>query len=135
MTRLAVITIVTLCMMSPALAEEVLFCTDTDVNGFAWDEQGKASRSGFNPGNFTVKVISATTRMIRWEKWSRADPYLCRKGRKGRLSCDAAVAERQLVLPIVFGTKGYTRAFLLGTPLGGKTASRIMVAYGTCTKS
>ncbi len=53
----AIVAIATLCMMSAALAEEVLECTDTDGNGFKWDDQGNAERSSFEPTRFTVTVV------------------------------------------------------------------------------
>ena len=47
--RIAAIAIIALCMAAPAAAEEVLYCTDTDSNGFVSDKQGgKASRAGSN---------------------------------------------------------------------------------------
>jgi hypothetical protein len=49
--------IIGLCFTAlPALADEVLYCTDTAVVGFTWDK-GKASAAKFPPHRFTIKII------------------------------------------------------------------------------
>lgn len=150
-------TIATLCMLSPASAEEMLECTDTDGNGFKWDEQGNAKRSGFTPTRFTVEVFSgtegqseidrlteqgalstpepnATLRMIHWQDEAYPFPYLCNRSSGRHIQNCHAPYGRFHARPISFGEKGYTRAFLLGTPLGRDTEPWIMVYHGTCSK-
>ena len=76
--RIAAIAIVDLCMAAPVSAEGVLYRTDTDGNGFSWDKQGKAQRTGYTPERITVKVISETKRMILWQEMPDAWSYGCR---------------------------------------------------------
>jgi len=52
------------CAASPVLAEEMLYCTDTEVIGFKWDSRGVASSSTFAPERYTIKVASDTERFI-----------------------------------------------------------------------
>jgi hypothetical protein len=49
---------------SPVLAEEVLYCVDTEMVGFAWDKAGQARQARFKPDRFTVKLVSDTERII-----------------------------------------------------------------------
>jgi hypothetical protein len=116
-----------ICMASPVLAEEVLYCVDTDAIGFVWDKRGKASRSGFDPKRYTIKVVSNAERHIVDDTGFSA-PYKCERY-KDRLICDDIIGGT----PWVFSGTTYTRAFLLGPPAGGGDQN-IAVIYGTCTK-
>src|SRR6516225_4454760 len=62
--RTAMLGAMVLCSASLAMADEVLYCTDTDGIGFKWDNTGKVSSGKFNQDRFTVKVISDTQRVI-----------------------------------------------------------------------
>lgn len=117
-------------LASPAWAEEILYCSDTDKNGYFWDKDGNAKRTGFNPKRFTVKVISETKRVISEDGYE--SEYTCDK-KLGAYHCRETNGFN--MSPIIFGPKGFTRAYLLGTPLGvGIFDPNIYVAYGTCTK-
>jgi hypothetical protein len=116
-------------LASPAWAEEILYCSDTASIGFQWDKDGKAKPLGFNPRRFTVKVISETKRVISED--GNESEYTCLDF-EGRYYCSETSG--RVATPTVFGTKGFTRAYLLGTPLGGDTDPNITVSYGTCTK-
>jgi hypothetical protein len=117
-------------LASPAWAEEILYCSDTVANGFRWDQDEKVKRDGFKPERFTVKVISETKRVI--SENGHEIGYSCEK-KKGGDYCYRI--NRNSMAPIIFGTKGFTRAYLFGTPLGGEDVDpNIYVAYGTCTK-
>ena len=45
---------------SPGLADEVLYCADTEVVGFKWDGNGQASTEHFNAERYTVEIGPAT---------------------------------------------------------------------------
>ena len=65
MGRTLPLMIILLCLTaSPVLAEEVLYCTDTEVVGFRWDKAGKVSAGKFDTARFTIKVVSSTERTI-----------------------------------------------------------------------
>lgn len=117
-------------LASPAWAEEILYCSETGSTGFVWDKDGKAELSLFNERRFTVKVISEKKRVVSDN--GREIEYTCDKSQQ-QYHCrqtNGAVA-----LPMIFGPKGFTRAFLHGTSLGGGTVDpNIWVSYGTCTK-
>jgi hypothetical protein len=49
---------------SLVLADEVLYCVDTDATGFVWDNHGKGTRRDFKFERFTVKITSDTGRLI-----------------------------------------------------------------------
>jgi hypothetical protein len=75
---------------SPALAEEVLYCVDTAVTGFKWNERGEASTAKFSPGRFTIKIVSDEKRIVTGDEirfpdgagvqapWLRRRPHLQR---------------------------------------------------------
>jgi hypothetical protein len=63
--RTAISSAVALCFAgSLAMADEVLYCVETDATGFRWDNQGHATHAAFNPVRFTVKITSETERII-----------------------------------------------------------------------
>jgi hypothetical protein len=84
----------------------------------------------FNERRFTVKVISETKRVI--SKGGYETAYTCHKDTDRLYNCRETSGFN--TSPIIFGPKGFTRATLLGTPLGKNTDPNIYVAYGTCTK-
>ena len=119
---------------SPSLAEEVLYCADTQAIGFFWDKARPetASVSTFTPGRFTIKVISGTKRTITATSGGAAGfsaEYQCQPPFLNRITCTDNIG----TLPWIFSAGGYTRAFLSGPPVGS-TDPNILVAYGTCTK-
>jgi hypothetical protein len=123
-------------MASPALAEEVLYCTDTDMVGFRWDQSGQASTSKFDPERFTVKIVSDTDRVVTQMVGEVAGPSQAVKCRRSfarsspeRISCDDGFGTGRWV----FYRNTYTRVFLGGPPAGGRD-SNITIAYGICTK-
>jgi hypothetical protein len=127
-------TIVIACLIAtPALAEEVLYCTDTDANGFMWDAEGNGERTGFQPQRFTVKVISETERKFQYQHWPTPGPYRCTKVQGipgGLLSCVGILGDA--LWPINFRGNSYVRAAIIGAPTLPSDAT--YVAYGTCAK-
>lgn len=120
--------------MRPVLADEVLYCVDTDVIGFKWDKKGEPSVK-FDRGRYTIKVVSDTERLItemEGDKVGDPDEYECSRPfpdvKKDLIVCK----ERTGTFPWHFYREKYTRAFLYGLPVGGD--SNISIAYGTCTK-
>src|SRR5262249_41120617 len=61
-----VVALMTLCICtaSLALAEDVLYCVDTDLTGFKWDNKGSVRTANFVAQRYTVKVVSDTERLI-----------------------------------------------------------------------
>ena len=119
---------------SPVLAEEVLYCVDTNTTGFAWDKNGKAKAGLFNVERHTVKVVSDTERLItptEGDTAGKAYAYECKQ-------YDEVVLCRGTPLPLLdvwqFYPDGYTRAFLSGGPPASGRDRNIVIAYGTCTK-
>jgi len=50
-----------LCLVTaPVLADQVLYCVDTDVAGFIWDKSGAASLRKFTTSRYIVKMEPAT---------------------------------------------------------------------------
>jgi len=121
-----------LSISSPALAEEVLYCTDTDATGFRFEKNmnAKARPLQFIPSRFTVKIISETERIIN-DGDGPPNRYMCFK-RVDILSC--VETDGVAFAPFNFGPKGYTRAKLLSKPLNELFTPDMYVAYGTCTK-
>jgi hypothetical protein len=125
-----------LCTASLAMADDVLYCADTEDTGFSWDDTGKGVATKFNPHRFTVKVISDTERVISdMNEYHPPDTYTCRSTvfGNGQIACDSGLIRG--FDPWVFYKNNYTHAFL-GGPLVGppnKMEQNIMIAYGTCT--
>jgi hypothetical protein len=128
--------IMALCFSSSsALAEEVLYCTDTGAVGFKWDK-GVASLGRVARERFTVKVVSGTQRIITrmaGDTAGEASQYICKQPYPSihpeALVCD----DERSTEPWRFYHSGYVRAFLFGPPAGGIDPN-IWIAYGTCTK-
>jgi hypothetical protein len=50
-----------LCLATaPVLADQVLYCVDTDVAGFIWDKSGAASLRKFTTSRYIVKMEPAS---------------------------------------------------------------------------
>ena len=120
-------------MVAPALAQQVLYCVDTQAVGFVWDKTGQVRQVPFKEDRFTVNVLSDTHRSITrttgdsagWKKL-----YACKASwPEGRIVCDDGEGD----VPWVFYRNTYTRAFLAGPPAGG-IDQNIWMAYGTCTR-
>ena len=104
---------------------QILYCVDEGATGFKWDDDGNVRSTLFIERRFTVRVVSETEVMIAWSDGRAAEELTCT--RYWNLNCGPPAR------PIIFGPKGYRRAYLFGRPLGG--GPDILVAYGTCTKS
>jgi hypothetical protein len=114
------------------LAEEVLYCVDTDVVGFKWDEVKQVRQTVFNPERHTIKIVSQTERVItrtHGDAAGNSHTYRCEADGE-RLVCNAILG----IVPWVFYRNTYTRANLFGPPAGPRTDRTIAIAYGTCTK-
>ncbi len=107
-----------------AAEEKILYCTDTDVNGFFWDDD-EAIRAGFESSRLVVRVLPNGNRFIekRLYKCSPVWP-----SEPDLLSC---IFPNSLVDLWIFRGMNYTRSYLFGENLGGDP--NIAVAYGTCT--
>jgi hypothetical protein len=122
---------------SLAMADEVMYCADTGVVGFRWDDTGKVDIGKFPQDRYTVKVISNTERVITQMTGDTAGnghPYTCRALGvvKDQIVCDE---ELQSGAPWIFYKNNYTHAFLQGTPVGPPPMDpNISVAYGTCAR-
>jgi hypothetical protein len=129
MKQIAAIVIACL-IATPALAEEVLYCTETAASGFTWDDKGNGIPTSFDEARFTVKVISATERVIKWTGIS-AFNYTCRASglSDSYLSCIRSNGEADY--PIIFRGNSFIRSVIYG-PAAPK-GDTIHVAYGTCT--
>ncbi len=123
----------------PAQSQEnepqVLYCVDEGVTGFEWDDKGDPQSANFKPRRFTVRVISETERWISQQGEKHEYVFTCDKDPGGRAHCRQD--SDNLMDPIIFGLKGYARAYLAGPPIlkdDPRTNPGIIVAYGTCTK-
>lgn len=121
---------------SSVLADEVLYCSDTDATGFAWDKEGNATPPrSFTPDRIKVTVKSDDTRLITPRTGESASESLmlfsCRRSLviTDRITCVETFGGEMWV----FFKNTYTRAFLAGPPAGGRNP-HIWMAYGTCTK-
>jgi hypothetical protein len=135
--RLGIFVATALCLTaSSVLADEVLYCTDTDATGFEWDAKGNVSQRSFVLERFTVTVTSDTERVITpriggsagtalWFGCTHPLPSML----ADRIVCDVAGGGEQWM----FFHNTYTRTFLAGPPAGGIDPN-IWIAYGNCTK-
>jgi hypothetical protein len=134
---------------SPVLADEVLYCVDTAVTGFKWNQSGQASVAQFKPTRFTIKIVSLSDTDSRVAKLYGLRGNTKRivtemegdtAGRTRTITCgpprfDESVACDEVVggRPWIFSRSTYTRAFLAGGPPAGGRDPNIAIAYGTCT--
>jgi hypothetical protein len=139
--RAAICSVVSLCFTaSLAMADEVLYCVETNVAGFIWDNQGDATQTAFNPKRYTIKIASETERTIAPTTGGtagKADQYECKPvfSDKDQITCRDVVGGLE---PWTFyHNTTFARAFLAGPPagpFGGRTDKNIYISYGTCTK-
>jgi AAA domain len=134
--RLITIDPITAYMASSALADDVLYCSDTGSIGFYWTqgEGGQQPRQQvFNSLHFTIKVFADGHRTItatNGDTAGMAAPYFCHP--EG--STTACELDGSNSLPWIFYKTSYTRASLGGGPPTGGKDRNIYVAYGTCAK-
>jgi hypothetical protein len=137
MTLRAGMCVLALCFTAtPLLADEVLYCTDTDATGFKWDKNGAAAHLMFVEERFTVKIISEDQRLITpsiGDTAGRGEGYQCSRPLPHALSDRIECHDPTGGEVWVFFKNTYTRAFLAGPPAGGSDQN-IWMAYGTCTK-
>ena len=135
MRHATIVLLAGLLLAAPAQGQEpvpqVLYCVDEGAAGFKWDEEkGKARYTRFTLGRFTVKIVSGTKRIISWAEFGgRPLEHSCLKI-DDLVQCRAK--NGALAMPIIFGPKSYTRAYLAGRLLG--SGGNIYVVYGTCSK-
>ena len=127
MRRFILIFAMSFVLAAQARAEEVLYCTEKDANGFSW-KPGQSDRTAFKPERFIVKILTEKTRMVKLPR-SASEPYDCYKSVQGHLICSARFFPTE---PIMFKGDRFTRASLYSRHLGGDL--NLFVAYGTCTK-
>jgi hypothetical protein len=142
-----------LCLATaPVLAEQVLYCVDTDVAGFIWDKSGAASLRKFTTSRYIVKMEPATeyglkqSRVITDTTWGvlgHSLQYKCRANLLGPsdvagipdislspLVCDEPTGTEPWIF---FPSNAYTHAFLRGGPPSSGRDPNIWIAYGICT--
>jgi hypothetical protein len=109
---------------TPALGQEILYCTDEGAQGFIW--QNKIPRvAGFQPGRHTVKVVSKSERHIQYEGATTITGLACRG--ENPLTCVDGTGTQSWA----FKGSNFTRANLFGENIGGN--SRMYIAYGVCS--
>jgi len=140
--RTAIISAIALWLSaSLLLADEILYCTDTAVTGFKWDNAGNADLVKFDAFRFTVKVISDTRRAITRTVGDNAGisrSYTCvripftRGSQDNQIICNRVSGQDQWI----FYKNNYTHAFLAGPSVGPANLmdQNIWIAYGTCTR-
>jgi hypothetical protein len=123
-----------ICMASPSLAQEVLYCTDTASTGFGWTDSGAQSYP-FIKSRYTVKVVSDIERVIARMPDNNAVQYKCERSsaRPDLIQCQSLQITEDLQNTWLFYHNSYTSAFLFGITVGS-VARHIYVTYGTCTK-
>jgi hypothetical protein len=151
MIRMLVIVLGVLLTAAPALADEVLYCVDTDSGGFAWDKSGVASLRKFTTTRYTVKLEPATEHGDQVRVITRTiggvpggpTRYMCAANLLGAV--DAQVIPQMSKSPLVcneptgtepfifFPGNTYTHAFLQGGPPGSGHDPNIWIDYGVCT--
>jgi hypothetical protein len=134
--RIAILGAMVVCTASLAMAEEVLYCVETDAAGFKWDNQGHATQRSFTLDRFTVKITSETERIITpmaGDIAGKADQYECKPvlSDKDQIICQEVIGG---LIPLIFyHNTTFAKAFLAGPPAGG-TDQNLVISYGTCTK-
>jgi hypothetical protein len=135
--RTAMLSTMALWFTAPlVMADEVLYCADTAVVGFKWDNTGKAATTKFTNGRYTVEVISNAGRAITpvvGDTAGRSRNYTCHSARvpEDQIVCDEQLVGGDLW---VFYKNNYTHGYL-GGPLVGPSDimdPNIWIAYGTC---
>jgi len=134
--RTALLGAMVLCTTSLAMAEEVLYCVETDAAGFKWDNQGHATHTTFLPARYIIKITSQTERIITpmtGDVAGISDQYECKSvvSDKDQITCRDVIGG--LAPWIFYHNTTFARGFLFGPPAGG-TDPNIMISYGTCTK-
>ena len=80
--RIAAI-LISVMLAAPAWAEEVLYCAETDSNGFYWEEgSSEGKRTGFKPKRYIVNIISESRRNISpmtGDTKGSTSSYTCRR--------------------------------------------------------
>jgi hypothetical protein len=123
------IMMLSICAASPVIAEERLYCVDTAVTGFKWD-QGSAVQTNFTLHRFTI-TVSDFGPVITDIGEAEQIFLTCKEPLtllNERAMCDDAYASSW-----IFFRGAYTRSYLTGPTVDGYRTS-IVVAYGTCTK-
>jgi hypothetical protein len=117
-----------LCLATaPVLADQVLYCVDTDVAGFIWDKSGAASLRKFTTSRYIVKMEPATeyglkqSRVITDTTWGVLGHSLQYKSRANLLGpSDVAGIPDISLSPLVCdeptGTEYFFRATHTHTP-------------------
>ena len=136
--RIAAI-LISVMLAAPAWAEEVLYCAETDSNGFYWEEgSSEGKRTGFKPKRYIVNIISESRRnispMIGDTKGSTSR-YTCRRYDPDiprQVVCNSILG----LTPWIFHDNTFVRAFLPGPPTAppGKADNNVIISYGTCVK-
>jgi hypothetical protein len=118
---------------SLVLAEDVLYCVDTNVVGFKWDNIAEALPTDFAALRHTVKVVSDTERIITRMIGDTAGDvigFTCYhpfSRRKDTIACEDSAGNTW----IFYRDSIYTRAFLTDPPRHND--ANILIAHGTCT--
>jgi hypothetical protein len=144
-----------LCLATaPALADQVLYCADTDVAGFVWDKSGAASVRRFAARRYIVKLEPATEYGLKQSRFisdttesAASDPrkYECFNNLLGSLKGKDPMVPDASLSPmachdgtsteswIFFPGNTYTHAMIYGGPPSSGRDPNIFIAYGVCT--
>jgi len=137
---------------APALADQILYCVDTDSGGFVWDKSGAASLRKFTPGRYSVKLEPATEYGIKQVRIitpttgdiaGKPQEYKCWANFMGAVDAQhiPQISKSPMVCDspdgtvpwVFFPNNTYTHAFLDGGPPGSGRDPNISISYGTCT--
>ena len=124
----ALAVVLALATTARAAEEKVLYCTDTDVNGFFWDD-GEAERAGFESSLLVVSILPNGNRFIGKRL------YMCSPvwpSEPDLLSCKFPGS---LVDLWIFRGMNYTREYLFGENLGGDPTLRLPTAPARTSKT
>jgi hypothetical protein len=120
---------------SSSFAEQVLYCADSNVIGFAWDDQGHAKESTFVQHRFKVTIGSNNERLITQtsEGVDQGHPrqFQCNEGIDA-IVCRTVTGETPWLFAM--SNEYYARAYLAGGPPNIKLDQKIFFGYGTCTR-
>ncbi len=119
----------------PTLADEVLYCSDTEAAGFKWEGKEEPRAGNFKLQRFSIKIESDTDRTITQtsagDELGMRQFYTCEKAGSDRVICNIGIKSQSWLF---VSDKYYVRTFLAGGPPSTGLDPNILISYGTCTK-
>jgi len=123
-------------LAGPTSAEErVLYCIDTSITGFVWQEgQTEGQYTNFKPDRYVVKVLSETKRTITKVTgptitWT----ITCREVGAYETKLFACNSDFYTSPWVFRGDKFFVHADMYGPPVSDGDEANIGISYGTCT--